>query len=309
MPSLNEVIDQITAPAVGGNIVGPDAIRQNYLEALHQLTGRNLICYYSGWLNTGDARASNLSIEDMDKNGFMNAIAGMDCSIGLDLVLHTPGGSITAAESLVYYIRTKFNSDVRVIIPQMAMSAGTMIACSAKKILMGNQSCIGPFDPFVKGVSAFAVFEEFARASKNIKKQPHNIPLWQTMIGKYPPAFLEECDKAIQLANSIVPQWLSSGMFEDLDEAEKNTKIGDIMSHLNSPSTTKEHSRHIHADKADSLGLEVEMLEDDQQLQDAVLTLHHAYMATLLMTNTSKLIESHHGKRLIIGYQDNGSQS
>lgn len=290
MPSLNEVIDQITAPAVGGNIVGPDAIRQNYLEALHQLTGRNLICYYSGWLNTGDARASNLSI-------------------GLDLVLHTPGGSITAAESLVYYIRTKFNSDVRVIIPQMAMSAGTMIACSAKKILMGNQSCIGPFDPFVKGVSAFAVFEEFARASKNIKKQPHNIPLWQTMIGKYPPAFLEECDKAIQLANSIVPQWLSSGMFEDLDEAEKNTKIRNIMSHLNSPSTTKEHSRHIHADKADSLGLEVEMLEDDQQLQDAVLTLHHAYMATLLMTNTSKLIESHHGKRLIIGYQDNGSQS
>jgi len=37
-------------------------------------------------------------------------------------------------------------------------------------------------------------------------------------------------------------------------------------------------------------------------LQDLVLTLHHAYMSTLLLTQTSKLIESHTGKRFILKY-------
>ena len=236
----------------------------------------------------------------MDKNGFMNAVEGMNCDLGLDLLLHTPGGTITAAESIVYYLRKKFGDNIRVIVPQMAMSAGTMIALSAKEIVMGHHSCIGPFDPFVQGVSAFAVFEEFERASREIIKNPHTLPLWQTMLQKYPPAFLEQCDKAIALAKSIVPEWLASVMLADLDKEEQDRRIEKIMENLNNPDTTKEHSRHIHLDKAESLGLKVTALEADQELQDLVLTVHHAYMATFLMTNSAKLIESHHGKKLIL---------
>ena len=60
--------------------------------------------------------------------GFMNALKGMDCSKGLDLILHTPGGSPAAAEAIVSYLRSKFHNDIRVIVPQISMSAGTMIA-------------------------------------------------------------------------------------------------------------------------------------------------------------------------------------
>ncbi|MGI9848600.1 SDH family Clp fold serine proteinase [Vibrio vulnificus] len=239
----------------------------------------------------------------MDKNGFMNAVQGMDCSLGLDLILHTPGGSVTAAESLVYYLRKKFGTDIRVIIPQMAMSAGTMIACCSKEIVMGHQSCVGPFDPSVRNVSAFAVFDEFQRASKDIQTNPHNIPLWQTMLSKYPPAFLEECERAIELANTIVPQWLRENMLSHLGAEELETTTNRIVSALNNPHKTKEHSRHIHIEEAIELGLTVTQLENDQALQEKVLTLHHAYLATLMMTNTSKLIESHHGKKFILSYQ------
>ncbi|WP_337461520.1 hypothetical protein [Jutongia sp.] len=77
----------------------------------------------------------------------MTCIHGMDCSKGLDLVLHTPGDSPAAAEAIVNYLRAKFGNDIRVIVPQLAMSAGTMIACSAKQIIMGKQSSLGPIDP------------------------------------------------------------------------------------------------------------------------------------------------------------------
>lgn len=303
MPSLNDVLHEIAVLSSDGVPNALDQVRAQKIDELHQLTNRNVICYYSGWLNVNGQQVPNLSIDDMDKNGFMNAVQGMVCELGLDLVLHTPGGSITAAESIVYYLQKKFGRNIRVIIPQMAMSAGTMVACSADSIVMGHQSCIGPFDPFVKGVSAFAVFDEFQRAAQDIKQNPHTLPLWQAMIQKYPPAFLEECEKAIDLASSIVPKWLRSGMFRDLQRAETEERIQAIMHHLNNPSNTKEHSRHIHFDGATELGLKVEALEDDQDLQDKVLTLHHAYMATLLNTNTSKLIESHHGKKLILSYR------
>ena len=301
MPSLNDVLKEITLESEN-TPNAPDLVRSNKLKALHEYTGRNVICYYSGWLNTEQSSAPNLSIDDLDKNGFMNTIEAMDCTKGLDLILHTPGGSVTAAESIVYYLNKKFGNDIRTIIPQMAMSAGTMIACATNEIIMGHQSCIGPFDPSVQNVSAFAVFEEFTRASEDIKTNPHNIPLWQTMIGKYPPAFLELCERAIELANTMVPQWLETNMLKDQDEPERSKNIKTILETLNNPEKTKEHSRHIHFEEAQKLGLNVTMLEDDQKLQEAVLTLHHAYMATLMMTQTSKLIESHHGKRFILSY-------
>lgn len=59
------------------------------------------------------------------------------------------------------------------------------------------------------------------------------------------------------------------------------------MTTLNNPSETKEHSRHIHFDKAKSIGLNVSSLEEDQQLQECVLNVHHCYIASLSATQNS----------------------
>ena len=64
----------------------------------------------------------------------MRAVHRLDCSLGLDLILHTPGGSISAAQSIVRYLREKFGNDIRAIIPHTAMSAGTVLACACKEI-------------------------------------------------------------------------------------------------------------------------------------------------------------------------------
>ena len=97
-------------------------------------------------------------------NAFMAAVHLLKRDKGLDLILHTPGGDIAATEALVKYLWTMFDKDVRVIVPQLAMSAGTMIACSAKQIVMGKQSSLGPIDPQIFGMPAQAILEEFQMA-------------------------------------------------------------------------------------------------------------------------------------------------
>ena len=56
----------------------------------------------------------------------MAGIHGHDFNKGLLLILHTPGGSAEAAQTIVEYLRSKFDA-IDVLIPTYAMSAGTMI--------------------------------------------------------------------------------------------------------------------------------------------------------------------------------------
>jgi ClpP class serine protease len=128
-----------------------DKIRRKYLEGLRDNTGRNVIAYYSGFLSKPDVPMSEIT--DEDKNGFMMAVhsLGQERRRGLDLILHTPGGSIAATESLVDYLHKMFGDDIRAIVPQIAMSAGTMIACSCREILMARHANLGPIDPHLRG--------------------------------------------------------------------------------------------------------------------------------------------------------------
>lgn len=66
----------------------------------------------------------------------------------LDLLLQSLGGDIDKAEKIVYMCREKAKS-FRVIIPESAKSAATLIALAADSIVMGYISELGPIDPRV----------------------------------------------------------------------------------------------------------------------------------------------------------------
>jgi membrane-bound ClpP family serine protease len=134
----------------------------------------------------------------------MTTINKLDVSKGLDLILHTPGGDTAATESIVDYLWQIFQGDIRCFVPQMAMSAGTMIACSCKEIWMGKQSSLGPVDPQFGGIPAHGVLEEFTRAYNEMVNDPRTIPVWQPVIAKYGPTFIGECDKAVKWSTSLV---------------------------------------------------------------------------------------------------------
>ncbi|MEL4248531.1 SDH family Clp fold serine proteinase [Shewanella xiamenensis] len=303
MPNWNEVLNEIGEASRTSPI---DFVRKKYLKQLHEHTGRNVIAYYSAFLQKSSPQAQALGmIRDDDKNGFMNVIHGMDATKGLDIILHTPGGDIAAVESLVAYLRAKFGTDIRAIVPQMAMSAGTMMACACNTIIMGKQSNLGPFDPQFGGIPAYGVLEEFEKAKTEILANPVAAHYWGMILQKYHPTFIGECEKAIVWAGKIVDEWLKTGMFSSLHPDEATRKANDIVTALNNHDATFAHARHIHIDQVRALGLNVVALEDDHKFQDLVLTVHHSYMHTLSNPLFVKAIENHEGIAMFWSTNDN----
>lgn len=271
-----------------GNPFPLDTVRRKYIAQIHSHTGRNVIAYYSGWLqgrNPADAM-----VNDKDKNAFMVTIHKLDRTKGLDLILHTPGGDLAAAESIVDYLYSMFGADIRAIIPQISMSAGTLMAMACKEIMMGKQSNLGPIDPQMGGVPCQGVLDEFQQAIKDIKANPSSAPLWQAIISKYHPTFLGSCQNAIDWSEKLAEEWLARNMCgSDTSKAKK------ILKEFSDHKSNKSHARHISKDKCKSLGLCIVDMEDDHVLQDLILTVHHSFMHTIANGAVSKIVENQLG--------------
>ncbi len=190
-----------------------------------------------------------------------------------------------------------FGTNIRAIIPQLAMSAGTMIACSCKQIAMGKQSNLGPIDPQLGGIAAHGIIEEIQRAYTEIKDDPTRAIIWQPILQKYHPTLVGECEKAIKWSESLVREWLGTAMFSS--SKDKDQRIKTILTELGDHALNLNHSRHLSLAKCQEIGLEIVPLENDPPLQDAVLSVHHACIHTLSATNAFKIIENHLGKAFI----------
>ncbi|MEK5454539.1 S49 family peptidase [Bacillus sp. FSL R5-0586] len=299
MPNWNSVLDQIQTKGSAS-----DSIRRQYLKDLSDYTGRNTIIYYSNFLqktNIDQDFAIHQSVNDNDKNGFMAMISNMEeKGLGLDLILHTPGGNVAATESLVDYLKEIFGTNIRAIVPQIAMSAGTMISCSCSEIIMGKHSNIGPIDPQIYGRPAHAVLQEFNQAAKEISEDQSKASVWMPIIAQYTPTLIGQCQNAIEWSEEMVTQWLQENMFSENNNPKADAL--EVVRYLGSNTETKSHSRHISAKKAQSLGLKISYLENDSKLQDLVLSLHHATIHTLSATNTIKIIENQNGISYIQQY-------
>jgi len=294
MPNWGDVLVEISAEATKAGQVF-DTIRRRYLAQLAAHTKRNVITYYSGWQSKGNLQGTE--IRDEDRDGFMRAVHQLDCSIGLDLILHTPGGSIAATQSIVTYLREKFGRDIRAIVPHTAMSGGTIMACSCKEIYMGRPSCIGPIDPQIRGIPAKGVLKEFSRAYEEICADARREAVWRPILSQYTPTFIGNCENAVSWSEKFAREQLSNNMF--FGDKRKKSKIDKIIRALTEYDEVKLHERQIGHKEAREIGLNIKLLEDDSALQDLVLTVHHCYVHTLSNTHAFKIIENHNGAAFV----------
>ena len=273
-----------------------DTIRRRFLHDLAAHTGRDIILYMSGFTSI---KASMLpptlqSITVEDIQGFMAALNGLKGN-QLDLILHSPGGSLEAADQIVQYLRSKYEN-IRAIIPQNAMSAATMIACACDEIVMGKQSAIGPIDPQITlpgphgqfTAPAQSILDDFEKAKSSILEDPRTAPLWINRINSLPPGILNICNNTIANSKTKVAEWLNQYMFKN-DTDKKGEEIAEW---LGRASEHKTHGRPIGITLADTKGLNVSALENDQELQDKVLSVFHAAAVTLDVTPVIKMIEN-----------------
>lgn len=291
MPSWNVIFDSVQPMNAVENQ------KKKFFKALTQHTKRNCVVYYSCWQQKMGIQGS-FSIDDDDRNGFMSALYGLDKSRGLDLILHTPGGDLAATQAIVDYLYSFFNGDLRVIVPHTAMSAGTMIACSAKEIVMGKHSNLGPIDPQINNMPAHEFLNLINQAMTEISAGK-NVAYWQMTLAKYPPTFFGLCNNAIAVSKKIVTTWLSRSMLNGQSPSLINSTVNYLANynyHL------QHNSRLSISELQNNTSLKITPLESDQKFQEYVLSLYHCYQIASSMTNCSKIIENHKSVKFVKNY-------
>ena len=299
MPLWGEILTEINKSASDNGAPDFDGVRRRYLLEMNRLTGRAVILYATAWFESRPISPADLQIGLPDVQGFMETVSNIP-ERELDLILHSPGGSAEAAESLVEYLRQRFDH-IRVFAPVAAMSAATMMALSADELFMGQHSQLGPIDPqFIintpegpRSAPAKAILNQFDLAKRECQK-PENLAAWIPILRTYAPGLLTQCEDSQKLAVDMVAGWLERYMMNgEENAAEKSREIAEWFADYES---FRSHGRRVGREQAREIGLKVTDLEDDGELQDAVLSIHHAAMHTFSGTLAQKIIENHFGR-------------
>lgn len=294
-------------PTVLGGLQPPGVLRRRYVEALSAHTGRTTFLYYSGFQQNPQAPPNVLSVTSSDMTGFMEVCSNVTDSRDLDLFLHSPGGDGDAADQICKYLRTQFDH-IRAIVPLCAMSAATMMALSADEILMGAHSQLGPIDPQLtiqtnegpRTASAQAIRDQFELAVSECE-DANKLPAWVPILRSYAPGLLATCDHAARRGEEIVRNALERHMFSGAEDAA--ARADEAAKWFGDAETFLSHGRPVRLDEAREHGIVVGALEDDAQLQDAVLSVHHAALISMNVAGIVKLIENNSNRRFLQSIQ------
>ena len=140
----------------------------------------------------------------------------------LAIVLETGGGIIEVVERMVTAIRHHYD-EVTVIVPDQAMSAGTVLALSGDRIMMNYFSCLGPIDPqlrrdgkFIPALSYLVQFERLkARSLSGDLTTAEMVLLQQLDLAE-----LHSFEQARELSNSLLKEWLAKYKFKNWTTTE-----------------------------------------------------------------------------------------
>jgi ClpP class serine protease len=168
-----------------------------------------------------------------DSEAILRAIKMTDNDVPIDLILHTPGGLVLAAEQIAHALK-KHPAKVTVMVPHYAMSGGTLISLAADEIIMDENAVLGPVDPQLGQQPAASILKVLER--KPIKEIDD-----ATII------LADIAEKAIHQVRATVTRLLNESM--DAEHAEKlATKLS---------SGTWTHDYPITVEEARELGLPV----------------------------------------------------
>lgn len=255
--------------------------RQTQIVELQKRSGNRLLCYV----------ADNVGITRDDTLGFVELLHNVKRNSNVDLLLHTGGGDIDAAEKSMSLLRNAVGTGrLRVIVPDFAKSAGTLMALAADAIVMSDSSELGPIDPQItlgdgRGNaiphSVASYLDAFAQYSERIRRDPNDI-VAHTMLNKLDPATLNVFEAARDRARKLAEDHLKQGM--------KVTNFTAIAAALMDNQRWLTHGQMIGYQSAQNLGLAVEYLQPDDEAWRAYWQLYcHQRLA---IKDAQKLFES-----------------
>jgi len=224
--------------------------RQELIKHINDREETQLICYVGG-LET--------EIDRNDILGFVELLHNIPQNSAVDLMLHTGGGDVDACEKLVSLIHAKTGEKpFRVIVPDLAKSAGTLMALGASTIIMSDTSELGMIDPqfamkdsrgneLMHSVTTYLeAFEEHSNALRTKPDDPVALLMLDSFDAKTVKKFQGIRDRVRTFAEDMLKR--------------RGAPASTISSELMSASRWKTHGQPIDHANAKQLGLPVEYL-------------------------------------------------
>lgn len=201
----------------------------------------------------------------------------------LFVILGTLGGVVEVVERIVTVLR-KHYTEVKFIIPDKAMSAGTVLAMSGDEIWMDYHSCLGPIDPqlpqdgrMLPALSYLAQYERLIEKSRQGALATAEIVL----LGKLDLAELHQFELARDLSIDLLKRWLTSYKFKDWTTTDtrhvsvtkemKVERAEEIAHKLSDHTRWLTHGRGINMETLrEELQLKIDDLDDYPELKASV---------------------------------------
>jgi hypothetical protein len=248
--------------------------RQELIAAIQERTGRKLISYV----------AESAALVRDDVVPLMDLLHRVPVGASIDFLLQTTGGDIDAADKIVRILRrrTGASGELRVVVPDYAKSAGTLIALGADIIVMSDSSELGPIDPQIVSrdpsgntsqCPAHAYVDGYDALVRKIDdpssyEDGHGTDAERMLLSKCDPAMLDLCRQALKRSRQLAEALLRQGMLKN----GSWTKVaGDL---TDNERWLSQHGAVIDSEDAQTMGLKVEYLAPDTELWQAYWRLY-----------------------------------
>lgn len=236
-------------------------------------------------------------IHDSLLNEFRNFIEGLSGSGKKRLVvlIKTGGGVVQAAEKMVEIIRHHYD-EVYFLIPDLAMSAGTVLVMSGDKVLMDYSSSLGPIDPqvlvqapggqqYIPALGHLDKVEELIEKSRNDTITPAEFAILRDQNL----AVMRSYEQARDLSIALLKEWLVKYKFKSwlthrtdatkegqaVTDADKEQRAKEIADLLCNNKVWHSHGRLIGLNTLrDFVRLEIDDYSSDNELRNLIREYH-----------------------------------
>lgn len=236
------------------------------------------VVFYLGDIQAGALRLFRDLIEDLKKD--------RDTKDRLVILLNTSGGSAEIAEKLVDITRYNYR-EVYFVVPDFAMSAGTIFCLSGDKIYMDYSSSLGPIDPQVWNGKQWVPALGYLDKVEELLKKAGTGTLSDAeflILQNQDLAMLSRFEQAKELTITLLKKWLVEYKFKDwakhetnpvkkgqpVTEEEKEIRAAEIAELLGSNKKWHSHGRMIGIDTLRRERLKIEDYSTDATLQPLI---------------------------------------
>ena len=274
--------------------------RKKQLRRISGLRGDRDVLVYAADLNKPRAP---ISLDYSDLLPINDQLANLKGN-ALDLILETPGGSGEVAEDIVRLIRGRY-TELGVIIPGWAKSAGTIISMAADEILMEPASAVGPIDAQIswqgKIFSADALLEGMEKIKTEVEETGHLNKAYIPILQGISPGELQSAENALKFAKVLVADWLARYKFRrweihsstgaPVTEQERRQRAQEIADQLCNHSWWLTHGRSIKLDDLRGMRLQMTDYSEQSELSDAIRR-YYTLLKMTFDTNIYKVFET-----------------